>query len=224
MSLIIALVLIAIVVSRIIGDDAKNSEYGRRKKVEDDAISEWESEFVDKVLEAKLESCIADEHNFDEVCDEVIPVLSQLECYSYLSDRELFLINERQVSGRSYKSSREILSLYRNIALDIMLAHRHKISEHAANYGYDAYLADDHLQWKKSMYEYAEMILKLMQTCDTPPKLHYRGGTHSGKYVWVGSFADRDNSSFEIKEIVLPFARTDIFKENPIPPIDMEHL
>ena len=76
MSLILALVLIAIVLCKVGSDKSKAAAFDREKSKRDSIISDWEDLYVDKDLEARLERCIADERNYTAVREEISKVLS----------------------------------------------------------------------------------------------------------------------------------------------------
>lgn len=218
MSLILALVLIAIVLWKIGKDKSKSAAFDREKNIRDSIISNWEDLYVDKDLEARLERCIADERNYAAVREEISKVLSNMEHWRYLLDGD-FPLNDNQILGWSnQKQARETLRNNQRIALDIMLANRGKVSTMAATFGYNAYVRSGSYDLKESAYEYAETILRLMRYRSADVELYCYCYLADESYYWKGTHPEHRNDPTN-GEILLPFDREEIFAHNAIPAI-----
>lgn len=218
MSLIFALVLIAIVLWKVGKDKSKSAAFDRERNIRNNIISDWESIYVDKDLEAKLERCIADERNYAAVREEISKVLSNTKHWRYLIDGD-FPLNESQIFGlsnqrRAYKTLRS----NQRIALDIMLANRGKVSTMASVFGYNAYVRSGSYDLKESAYEYAETILRLMRYRSTDVELYCHCYLAEESYYWKGTHPEHRNDPTN-GEILLPFDREEIFAHNAIPAI-----
>lgn len=194
MSLILALVLIAIVLCKVGNDKSKAAAFDREKSKRDSVISDWEGLYVDKDLEARLERCIADERNYTAVREEISKVLLTMEHWRYLLDGD-FVLNESQIVGAiNHKQAREILRRNQAIALDIMLANRGKVSMMAFTFGYKAYVRNGTRDLQESSYEYAETILKLMRLQGAKVKLYYHQHLAKEAYYWEGTHPQHQNN------------------------------
>lgn len=216
MSLIIALVLIAIILCKVGSEKSKIAEYDREKSRQDKIVSDWERLYVDRDLEQKLRLCIADERNYDAIREEVSKVLSTMEHWHYLLDGD-FVLNESQLCGTaSYKWAREAMDRNQTIALDIMLANRGKVSRMAVTFGYKAYLIHGSLDLRESAYEYAETILNLLRHRGATVGLYYYRGLADEAFYWEGTHPyHRHNPSGG--EYLLEFDKKMLFAPNPIP-------
>lgn len=218
MSVIIAVILIAIILCKIGSDRSKAAAYDAKKKETDDKISEWESLYVDKDLEKQLELCIADERNYDKVRAEVSEVLSKLEHWRFKLELD-FPLNMGQIVGQSnHRQALEKLRENQAIALDIMLANRGKIAMMRATFGYKAYFLFGNRMLQEGAYEYANAILTILQQRGVPVKLCYRRRSGDDAYIWEGSLGYHGGGLPD--EIYLPFDKSVLFKENPIPPMN----
>ena len=218
MSLILALFLIIILLCRIGADKSKSAEYDRRKSERDKIVSDWKSNYVDLDLETRLKRCIADEHNYDAVIEEISGVLSSMEHWKYLLDCG-FPLNGSQVFGKpNYKQAIKAMQTNQGIALDIMLANRGKVSSMASAFGYDAYVHYGDKRLMESRYEYAKTILNLMHANSKPVKLYYYLEYGSDAYYWDGTHPNHRTDRSKGK-VLLPFDENILFKENPIPPL-----
>lgn len=218
MSLILALVLIAIVLWKIGKDKSKSAAFDREKNIRDSIISNWEDLYVDKDLEARLERCIADERNYAAVREEISKVLSNMEHWRYLLDGD-FPLNDNQILGWSnQKQARETLRNNQRIALDIMLANRGKVSTMAATFGYNAYVRSGSYDLKESAYEYAETILQIMRSRGAKVELYYHCHLAKESYYWQGTHPRHCNDPAS-GEVLKPFDRETIFADNVIPAI-----
>ena len=218
MSLIIALILIIIVCILTAKDKSKSEAYERRRTIEKEAVGKWESLYVDKDLEARLERCIADERNYAAVREEISKVLSNTKHWSYLIDGD-FPLNESQILGLSnQKQAYKTLRSNQRIALDIMLANRGKVSTMASVFGYNAYVRSGSCDLKESAYEYAETILRLMRYRSTDVELYCHCYLAEESYYWKGTHPEHRNDPTN-GEILLPFDREEIFAHNAIPAI-----
>lgn len=217
MSLIIALILIIIVCTLTAKDKSKSEAYERRRNIEKEAVGKWESLYVDKDLEVRLERCIADERNYTAVREEISKVLSTMEHWRYLLDGD-FVLNESQIVGAvNHKQAREILRKNQTVALDIMLANRGKVSMLAATFGYKAYVRNGTRDLRESAYEYAETILNILRSKGAHVELLYIYNMGSEDYKWKGSFGDRfKNDDYTT---IKPFDRS-LFKTTSLPPIE----
>ena len=216
MSLILALVLIAIVLCKVGSDKSKAAAFDREKSKRDSIISDWEDLYVDKDLEARLERCIADERNYTAVREEISKVLSTMEHWRYLLDGD-FVLNESQIVGVvNHKQAREILRKNQTIALDIMLANRGKISMLAATFGYKAYVRNGTRDLRESAYEYAETILKLMRLQGAKVKLYYHQHLAKEAYYWEGTHPQHQNDPAN-GERMLEFDRKEVLGSCSIP-------
>lgn len=194
MSLILALVLIAIVLCKVGSDKSKAAAFDREKNKRDNIISDWEGLYVDKDLEARLERCIADERNYAAVREEISKVLSTMEHWRYLLDGD-FVLNESQIVGVvNHKQAREVLRRNQTIALDIMLANRGRVSTLASTFGYKAYVKNGTRDLRESAYEYAETILKLMRLRGANVKLYYHRYLAKEAYYWEGTHPLHQNN------------------------------
>lgn len=216
MSLILALVLIAIVLCKVGNDKIKAAAFDREKSKRDNIISDWEDLYVDKDLEARLERCIADERNYAAVREEISKVLSTMEHWRYLLDGD-FALNESQIVGVvNHKQAWEILRRNQTIALDIMLANRGKVSMLASTFGYKAYVRNGTRDLRESAYEYAETILKLMRLHGAKVKLYYHQHLAKEAYYWEGTHPQHQNDPVN-GERMLEFDRKAIFGGCAIP-------
>lgn len=216
MSLILALILIAIVLCKVGSDKSKAAAFDREKSKRDSIISDWEDLYVDKDLEARLECCIADERNYTAVREEISKVLSTMEHWRYLLDGD-FVLNNSQIAGvANHKQAREILRRNQTIALDIMLANRGKVSMLSSALGYDAYVKNGTLDLKESAYEYAETILNLMRLQDAKVKLYYHRYLAEDAYYWEGTHPQHQNDPAN-GEHMLDFDRSVILGRCSIP-------
>lgn len=219
MSLILALVLIAIVLWRVGKDKSKAAAVDREKNIRDSIISNWEDLYVDKDLEARLERCIADERNYAAVREEISKVLSNMEHWRYLLTGD-FPLNESQILGWSnQRQARETLRSNQRIALDILLANRGKVSAMASTFGYKAYVRSGGYDLKESAYEYAETILKLMRAKRHCVKLYYYRYLSKEAYYWEGTHPQHRNNPFA-GEVMLDFDREILFQRISIPKTD----
>lgn len=216
MSLILALVLIAIVLCKVGSDKSKTAAFDREKSKRDRIISKWESLYIDKDLEIKLERYIADERNYTAVREETSKVLSTMEHWRYLLDGN-FVLNESQIVGAvNHKQACEILRKNQTIALDIMLANRGKVSMLAATFGYKAYVRNGTRDLRESAYEYAETILKLMRLQGAKVKLYYHQHLGEEAYYWEGTHPQHQNAPAN-GEHMLEFDRKEVFGRCSIP-------
>ena len=216
MSLILALVLIAIVLYKVGKDKTRAAAFDREKSKRDAIASDWADLYVDKDLETVLERCIADERNYAAVHDEISRVLLTMEHWRYLLNGE-FALNESQISGMTnYKQAHKILRKNQTIALDIMLANRGKVSMMASVFGYNAYVKSGNRDQKDGAYEYADTILKLMQLKDPNLKLYYYSYLAKEAYYWEGANPQHQNNPSK-GEVLLAFDKDLLFKKNPIP-------
>lgn len=219
MSLILALVLIAIVLCGVIKDKSKTSAFDRAKNERDKIVAEWESLYVDKELEDRLERCIADENSYSAVRNEVSKVLSGMEHWRYLSAGE-FPLNESQIADcQNKKQALETLRTNQRIALDILLASRGKIAMTASAFGYEAYVNNGTLDLKESAYEYAETILKLLRSQGCNVKLYYHRYLSKEAYYWEGTHPQHRNDP-AAGEVMLDFDRNILFQRPTIPKAD----
>lgn len=215
MSLIIALFLIVIILCTISGEKSKAAAFDRSAREQDRIVADWEDLYVDRDLEARLQLCIADEYNYAAVREEVSKVLSTMKHWRYLLDGD-FALNESQIYGAAnYKRAYERMRDNKEIALDIMLANRGKVSVMAAAFGYKAYMSGPR-ELKESAYEYAETILKLMRQHGAEVNLYYHGYLGSETYYWEETHPlhKNDPAKYEVK---FSFDREIIFKRHPIP-------
>lgn len=218
MSLIIALILIIIVCTLTAKDKSKSEAYERRRNIEKEAVGKWESLYVDKDLEARLERCIADERNYAAIREEISKVLSNTKHWRYLIDGD-FPLNESQILGLSnQKQAYKTLRSNQRIALDIMLANRGKVSTMAATFGYNAYVRSGSYDLKESAYEYAETILQLMRSRGAKVELYYHCHLAKESYYWQGTHPRHCNDPAS-GEVLKPFDKETIFADNVIPVI-----
>lgn len=215
MSLILALVLIVIVLCKVGKDKAKSTAFDREKDKQDKVVSEWESLYVDKDLEIRLERYIADERNYVAVREEISKVLSTMEHWCYMLDGD-FALNESQIVGAvNHKQAREILRKNQAVALDIMLANRGKISMLASAFGYKAYVLHGSRNLRESAYEYAEAILKLMRLQGAKVKLYYHQYLGEEAYYWEETHPQHQNNPSR-GERMLEFDRRILLENNSI--------
>ena len=218
MSLIFALVLIAIVLWKVGKDKSKAAAFDCERNIRNNIISDWKSLYVDKDLEARLERCIADERNYAAIREEISKVLSNTKHWRYLIDGD-FPLNESQILGLSnQKQAYKTLRSNQRIALDIMLANRGKVSTMASVFGYNAYVRSGSCDLKESAYEYAETILRLMRYRSTDVELYCYCYLAEESYYWKGTHPEHRNDPTN-GEILLPFDREEIFAHNAIPAI-----
>lgn len=216
MSLIIALVLIAIVLCKVSSDKSKDAEFDREKSKQDEMVLEWKNLYVDQELESKLESCIADENNYMAICGEIREIVSNTDHWRDLLDGN-FLLNESQIlSSPNYKKAQEKLRKNQRIALDIMLANRGKISMMAFSFGYKAYIKSGSRYLKESAYEYADMILKLLRSRGANVELYCYCHLGEEAYYWKGTHPQHKNN-VSTGEIIMPFDKETILRSYSIP-------
>ena len=216
MSLIIALILIIIVMTLMSNNKSKVKAYERKRNAERAVIEEWEALYVDEGLERKLLACISEKENYDVVYREVSEVIANMEHWKYLLDSG-FPLNEDQIDGaENYKQAREEMLKNREIARDIMLANRGKVSSWSNSYGYKAYVRSGSTGLKEMYYEYAETILNILQNRGVQVELLYMNDTGDESYRWAGSFGDRFRNDGHC--VIMKFDRG-LFVATSIPPI-----
>lgn len=195
MSLILALVLIAIVLCKASGEKSKAAEFDKKKNERDNNISIWESRYVDKDFEARLERYIEDEANYEAVHEEVSKVLKTMTYWSHLTDTN-FPLNIGQIVGRTdHKIAREDVRRNQAIALDILLANRGKISSRASAFGYKAYVLYGTKELRAGAFEYAKKLLTILRSHGAQVNLFYYSYLSDEAYIWEGSLADHRHGS-----------------------------
>lgn len=207
MSLIIALALIIIVCVKVSNDKSKEAAYDRRKKIEDSAIENWENRFVDRELEAKLRSCIENDQNYGDILSELSSSVLETE---YLKA----VIEDGFPLHLDQGGSSDQITKNRRIASDIMMANRGKITSAGSSFGYRAELKYGSNYAKRSCYEYAELLLRILKSRGVHMCLLYN--LRRDTYVWEGSFGGNEYSQNDLR----PFDISLIKKEaEEIPPI-----
>lgn len=216
MSLIIALILIIFVWMSMSNDKAKAKAYERKKNAERSPIEKWETLYVDKDLEKRLITCISEKENYAAVYKEVSEVIANMGHWKHLLDSG-FPLNEDQIEGAiNYKQAHEEMIRNREIALDIMLANRGKVSFWASVSGYKAFVRNGATSLKDAYYEYAETILNIMRGLGAQVELVYLYDTGSECYRWKGTLGSRFRNDGSC--IVKDFDRS-LFQASSIPQI-----
>jgi len=217
MSLIIALILIVVVWASMSNNKTKVKEYERKRNAERAAVEEWKTLYVDKELEKVLIACISENENYDAVYKEVSDVVANMKYWKYLLDSG-FPLNEDQIEGAAnYKQAYEEMVRNREIALDIMLAKRGKVSFWASMSGYKAFVRNGTTSLKEAHYEYAETILNIMRRRGAQIELFYLYDTGAEYYRWTGSSGERFGN--DERCIIKSFDRS-LFQPSSFPVIE----
>lgn len=180
--------------------DRRKTEASRREiwnhQVSDES---WYDKHTNEALERSLRARMDDPSFYQEVLEEVLPAFRQMPSWSY---RNSIVIRADQLSAKmaklNAKTRQNFIVRERNIALDIMLANRGKVSTTAANFGYDVFnralsgtnnldRRDELARWIESTLRSQGVDIKL--TC----KQNEAGDK---KYVWVGSYAHSSTLKF----------------------------
>lgn len=174
---------------------AKMAALDRRVSVE-----AWAVRHTDSKMEARLREIMDDPAYFQEIIKELRSAFAQMPSWSY---REYgAVIRADQLPAKMAKASvttrRDFILRERDLALDIMLANRGKVSTSAASFGYDvpnrALFSTSSFDRKDELARWIESTLR-SQGVDV--ELTYRqNGAGDRTYVWVGSMAHRSTSKY----------------------------
>ena len=217
MSFIIALILVIVILTLMSNDKTKTVAYERKRDEGKALVKEWEDLYVDEELEKKLTYCISEKENYATVYEEVSETIANMEHWKYLLETG-FPLNEDQISGSiDYRQAKERMLRNRNIARDIMLANRGKVSFLASSSGYKAFVRRGTTELRESYYEYAETILNILRNRGAQVELFYLNNAGAESYRWVGSFGDRFRNN---KNCVIKNFDRDLFQVSPVPPIE----
>lgn len=217
MSLILALVLIAIVLCKAGGEKSKAAEFDKKKNERDKDVSILENQYVDKDFEAVLEHYIADEDNYAAVHKEVSRVFETMPHWNHLAN-SVFPLNISQICDRrDHRVATEEVRKNQAIALDIMLANRGKISSNAFAFGYKAYILHGTKELKEQSYEYVKTILAILRNRGACVNLFYYRYLSDDAYIWEGSLADHRHGS--LGEVVMEFDDS-LLSPVQIPPVE----
>lgn len=197
MELILAIVLLAIILIKVLGDRARKKEYEKSVAQIKSSYSEWESKHVDGGLESELMRRIENPSECEEIWREVSSALQEMEHWKYVQ----LCLTESQMDKLkgSLKARFEQLQSDRKIVLNILLAKRGKVSHDSAMCGYNAFLKYGTPVLKNMYYEYAEWIMKTLHSQGVDVVLRYDGCLSYDRYVWKGSFADRELWNDEVQ-------------------------
>lgn len=207
MSLIIALVLIVIICVKVSNDKSREAAYDRRKKIEDFAIEGWESRFVDRELETKLRSCIENNENYGDILSELTSSVSNTE---YLKA----IIHDGFPLHLDQGGSLELVTKNRRIASDIMMANRGKITSVGSSFGYRAELKCGNNYARRSCYEYAELLKRILESRGIQMRMLYNSNRDT--YVWEGSFGSMEYNKNDLHPFEVSLIKKDA---EEIPPI-----
>lgn len=159
----------------------------------------WAIKHTDSAVESSLLKIMDDPTYLQEISREVLSAFAKMPSWSY---RDSIVIRADQLSANMAKANvqtrRSFIIRERNIALDIMLANRGKVSTAAANFGYDvpnrALYAGSGLDRRDELARWIEDTLR-GQGIDV--KLTYKQNEAGDrKYVWVGSHAHSSTLEF----------------------------
>lgn len=208
MSLIIALALIIIICVKVSNDKSKEAAYDLRKETEDSAIEGWESRFVDRELEVKLRSCIENEQNYGDILSELALSASDTE---YLKA----IINDGFPLHLDQGGNLELVTKNRRIASDIMMANRGKITSVGSSFGYRAELKYGNNYTKRSCYEYAELLKRILESRGIHICMLYNSNRDA--YVWEGSFGSKEYNKDDLHPFEVSLIKKDTEEIPPIP-------
>jgi hypothetical protein len=121
----LALIFGAILLCRVLGDKAGTAAYDRQRDARQKQEAEWEAKYTDRSLEYRLTTFIEDPRNSEAVRNEVIPALKEMIANHGDQPLWTYIINGGVVPF--------------DLALDIMLANRGKISNNTAHWGFEAH-------------------------------------------------------------------------------------
>jgi hypothetical protein len=171
----LALIFGAILLCRVLGDKAGTAAYDRQRDARQKQEAEWEAKYTDRSLEYRLTTFIEDPRNSEAVRNEVIPALKEMIANHGDQPLWTYIINGGVVPF--------------DLALDIMLANRGKISNNTAHWGFEAHN-------KMAGYARCEWIRDTLQKQGVyaTPLYIKEVGYRPAEYVWEGSPASHPYS------------------------------
>lgn len=193
MSLVIAVVLIVALFCIARSDKAKERDFDARQKAWMTPCDDFERAYTSPVLEREIKIALSDKTKRAAICREVNAALQEMPGWSkYRCDEEKNL--KYFVSGELLYES-QTSSFYGNdLAVDILLANRGKVTEYAAQYGYKSYMSSDDCSGaiqnlKESAYEKIEWIQKALRKHGVELTPVHAGVGCRSRYAWLGSYA-----------------------------------
>lgn len=173
-----------------------------QRKIFERTVSDeaWELKHTDKELETQLLENMSDPSCFETIRSEVCSALAEMPAWA---DRKDCIFIRRDLLPASKSKADEKLCAStvireRNIALDILLANRGKVSVKSAGFGYDSFSGTVHggKCWDQ-VDELVQWIQSTLRSKGAEMELFCkRNGSGVKKYVWVGSHTFNSSVAF----------------------------
>lgn len=196
MPLIIAIVLIAIIGIKVLGDKTNEWDYNAQKKEWQDGTARFDELYVDKSIEEAIRAMFDDKSKLGDIHKEVDLAMGEMEhwrgSHIYLNPTE-FVYKNGKFTQKAYKDFSRMMERDRQVALDIMLANRGKVSKNASLSGYDTYICTDYSEYKQQLkekqFELVAWIQKKLerQGVRLSPVYVCSDAACTKRYAWLGS-------------------------------------
>lgn len=208
MPIIIALALVLAIGCLGLRDKKNERKYQRETEERKSLSDDFNSRFVGKGLEESISIAFENEENATAIKTEVYQALKQMSSWDGYS-LTLTRSDCVQLKGWKEKSKKNKLNGDRELALNIMLANRGKVSSYSATHGYETYfILDGHSKAKLQQFELVEWIANTLgkQGIHITPVCKFAYGT--SVYGWLGSFAvPKDRAMDTLYYEVKPFTK-----------------
>lgn len=223
MALVVAVILIIFVLGKMAVEKGGEYEYEQKKQEREKISSAFEEKYVDKLLEDQLWDYVRDERNFDAVAKEMYAAFAEME---HFKDVNVLLLNkgciDYSLSKKKIEEQTDLMIDNQQLAVDIMLANRGKISTYVSIFGHEAHIYPDGSSelFKYRAFELIEWIrdtLKKQGVVAVPVYIKQNDTMvdRGGKYCWKGSSEEVFARTFpdELTYTILPFDRSLIEKK-----------
>lgn len=215
MSIIIVLILVLAIGCLGLRDKRGKRKYQRETEEIKSISDDFNRRFVDKRLEESISIAFESEESATAIKDEVHRALKQINSWNGYS-LTVTRSDCARLKGWKEKQAERKLNGDRELALNIMLANRGKVSNHSATHGYETYfILEGHSKAKLQQFELVEWIADTLEKQGIHITPIYKFAYGTSVYGWLGSFAvPKDRAMDTLYYEVKPFTKALI--EQPV--------
>lgn len=215
MSIIIVLILVLAIGYLGLRDKKGERKYQRETEERKSISDDFNRKFVDKRLEESISIAFENEESATAIKEEVHQALKHINSWNGYS-LTLTRSDCARLKGWKQKQAERKLNGDRELALNIMLANRGKVSSRSATHGYETYfILDGHSKAKLQQFELVEWITNTLEKQGVHVTPIYKFAYGTSVYGWLGSFAvPNDKPMDTIRYEIKPFVRALI--EQPV--------
>jgi len=196
MYLLIALLLAILFCGKLFVGNTNSKAYDRARNAKKERQEDWYSKYTDAEYEVNLLQYMNNPDNQEKIWNKIHPALLEM---SHWKDESGWIFSYEQIDPtiKHYDMQRKMVTKHRNVAVDIILALKGKIS-FISTTEREAYLRTGDTITKYKNFELAEWIQKQLKRKGVCLELYYKiDNAGLDWYVWEGSPSCSDDSLFK---------------------------